>query len=162
MYSQYFKDLKKGEEWICCCFCCHGTVLLALCFPELHNKNKMQLLCRGKCGNSLKHLNTSWFLLLDVQQHALVLSILFPCLPGQGDTQHCQESLDRAGAMQKYSGFPTGVALTAGAVWRQTSSYRLYVLSSPCSPSGMGWNLFSWTHAMQGVKIRAGCSVFEF
>lgn len=132
MYSQYFKGLKKGEEWTCCCFCCHGTVLLALCFPVLHNKHKMQLLWRGKCGSSLQHLNTSWFLPLDAEQHALVvLSVLPPCLPRQGDIWHFPVSLGRAGAMQKHSGSPTWVALTAGAsvktnVFLETMMSSLY------------------------------------
>lgn len=147
---------ENGEEGICCCFCCLGTVLLVLCFTVLHNKHKMQLLCKRKCGKSLGHLNTSW---LDMHWHVLVV-LCFPHLPRKRDTQHCQESLDRDGATQRYLGSPLGGFCSRSKC--EDKYLTDYFLPSPCSLSGMGRNIFNWTHAIQGVKIRAGPDMLEF
>lgn len=136
MYLKYFEDLKK--EGICCCFCYLGTVLLVLCFPVLHNKHKMQLLCKRKCGKSLVHLNTSWFLQLDMHWHVLVVLSFFPLLPRKRDTQRCQERWSHTEIFR----LPSGWLLQQEQVWRQMS-YGL------CPP----FTLLTFRHGMKHFQL---------
>lgn len=141
MYLKYFEDLKKGEEGICCCFCCLGTVLLVLCFTVLHNKHKMQLLCKRKCGKSLGHLNTSWFFPLNMHWHVLVVLSFspppqeesYPALPGKHGQRWSHTEIFR---------LPCVWVFQQEQVWRQIS-YRL------CPP----FTLLTFRHGMKHFQL---------
>lgn len=125
-YSQYFKDLKKGEEWTCCWFCCQGAVLQALYFPAFHNNHKMQFLCVGKCGNSLEHL-----ILLDSSHWTSsdMLLLFFPSSPLPPQARRHPALPGKPGQSWRHAEIfrlpHLGGSYKQELVWRQRSSYRL-------------------------------------